>query len=103
VTTPENDAAGTPVRLSTRELAIVLVWSGGATVDQTSVAVGLSPELVTTYLDSARAKYEAAGRRAASRGELREQLTRDGLVGYLAVALTLLVALETPSEPQARS
>ncbi len=77
-----KDLDGVPVDLTHRETQVLRFYAAGQTYAQTARSLDppISVESVKTYLSRIRKRYDAAGRPASTRLELRRRAIEDGLL-----------------------
>lgn len=74
----DSDAEFVP-QLSPREREVLALWASGETAKGVAEALDVSPNTVNAYLRRIKDKYEAAGRPARTKAELRAAAQRSGL------------------------
>jgi DNA-binding NarL/FixJ family response regulator len=67
-------------RLSRREEAVLVAYASGMTLKSAARHLGMRPGTAKTYLDRVKAKYQEAGRAAATKLELADRARADGLL-----------------------
>ncbi|MFE9747174.1 response regulator [Saccharothrix saharensis] len=66
--------------LSEQERTALLLWFQGMTKSSVGARMGISEATVKQYIDRARAKYAAVGRRASTKDALLARAIHDGLI-----------------------
>ncbi|MGZ4429725.1 MAG: response regulator transcription factor [Nocardioidaceae bacterium] len=76
------DLNGKGVDLTHRETQVLISYAAGQTYAETAAQLtpAISVESVKTYLSRIRKRYEAAGRPASTRLELRQRALEDGII-----------------------
>ncbi len=74
--------AGRSPQLSSQERRTLVLYASGMPLKSVATRLGVSSETAKSYLERVRAKYEACGREARSKVELRKRAEEDGLVAH---------------------
>jgi two-component system, NarL family, nitrate/nitrite response regulator NarL len=86
--------------LSDKERTALLMWFQGMTKSSVAARMGISEATVKQYIDRARAKYAAVGRRARTKDALLARAIEDGLIRPEEIREYHSFAHITPADPE---